>query len=134
MNLLLIDDDPITHDIVSGFIRRYTHEYRIDVDIKAIHDSVQAVLEITDHGSKYDVILLDIKMPKLGGDEIYKNIALKMPHLLERIIVITGSPSQLHEKLPGHDLRVLSKPFRYDMFEFQVSDVFAPNSLAAEGR
>ena len=129
--MLLIDDDPLTHDIVAAFVRRYTHEHQVDVNIKALHDSVQCVLELTENGADYDVILLDIRLPKLGGDEIYKNIAMKMPELLDRVIIITASPHQLHDKLPDHDLRVLGKPFRYDMFEFHVSDICPPKKRTA---
>jgi len=124
MNVLLIDDDPLTHEIVGAFLHRYAQEQQISIDIKALHDSVQGILELTENGSQYDIILLDIRLPKLGGDEIYKSISIKMPELLDRIIVITASPHQLYEKLPDQDLRVLGKPFRYDMFEFQISDIF----------
>ena len=131
MNILLIDDDPVAHDIVAAFVRRYTQDHQMDVTIKALHDSVQGVLELTENGADYDVILLDIKLPKLGGDEIYKNIAMKMSELLGRVIIITASPHQLHDKLPDHDLRVLGKPFRYDMFEFHVSDIYPPKKRTA---
>jgi len=127
MNVLLIDDDVLTHDIVGAFLRRYAQEQQIDVNIKALHDSVQGLLELSENGSQYDVILLDIRLPKLGGDEIYKSMSMKMPGLLDRIVVITASPHQLYEKLPGRDLRVLGKPFRYEMFEFQMSDIFSPD-------
>lgn len=132
MNILLIDDDPLTHDIVGEFVRRYAQEHQIDASIKALHDSIQGVLELTENGSRYDVILLDIRLPKLGGDEIYKSIAIKRPELLDRIVVITASPHQLYEKLPDQDMRVLGKPFRYDMFEFQVSDVKAAESFEVD--
>jgi len=127
MKVLLIDDDVLTHDIIRGFLRRFAQELQIDIDIKALHDSVQGVLELSENASQYDVILLDIRLPKLGGDEIYKIMSIKMPELLDRIIIITGSPNQLYEKLPDQDLRVLGKPFRYDMFEFQMSDIFSPD-------
>ncbi len=128
MNVLLIDDDVLTHDIVGAFLRRYAEDKQTDVAIKALHDSVQGILELTENGSRYDIILLDIRLPKLGGDEIYKSISMKMPELLDRIIVITASPHQLYEKLPDRDLRVLGKPFRYDMFEFQISDIYSPEN------
>jgi len=128
MNVLLIDDDVLTHDVVGAFLRRYAQEKQIEVSIKALHDSIQGVLELNDNGSQYDVILLDIRLPKLGGDEIYKSMSMKMPELLDRIIVITSSPYSLHEKLPNQDLRVLGKPFRYDMFEFQISDTYSPEN------
>lgn len=132
MNVLLIDDDALTHDVIGAFLQHFSLQNQVDVTIKAVYDPVQGVLELTKNGSQYDVILLDIKLPKLGGDEIYKSISMKMPDLLRRIIVITASPHQLHEKLPDQDLRVLGKPFRYDMFEFQLSDICPAESLSGE--
>ena len=123
MNVLLIDDDELTHQVVGAFIKQYSREHEIDTGIKALHDPVQGLLEISENGDNYDVILLDVRLPRLRGDEIYKSMISKTPELLERIIFITSSPHQLHQKLPDHDLRVLGKPFRYQMFEFQLSDV-----------
>jgi len=123
MNVLLIDDDELTHQVIGAFVKQYAREHEIETSIKAVHDPVQGLLEISEDGGSYDVILLDVRLPRLHGDEIYKSIAIKMPELLQRIVFITSSPQQLHQKLPGHDLRVLGKPFRYQMFEFQLSDI-----------
>ncbi len=117
MKLLLIDDDSLTHEVVNLFIHRYTKERDLNIHIKALHDPVQGLLEISTQGDTYDVILLDQGLPKLGGDEIYRSVAHKMPQLLDRIIFITASPHRLHEKLPDRDLCVLGKPYRYEMFE-----------------
>ena len=124
MKVLLVDDDSITHEIISAFFQRYGQEHDTYVDIKALYDPVQGLLELASSGSQYEIILLDVRLPKLTGDEIYKSIAKKMPSLLGKVVFITASPEQLHNKLPNRDLRVLGKPFRYDSFKFQVSDIY----------
>jgi len=132
MKLLLIDDDSLAHEIVDLYIHRYTKERNLDLHIKALHDPVQALLEISTHGDDYDIILLDLGLPKLGGDEIYHSIAHKMPQLLNRIIFITASPHKLHQKLPGHDLCVLGKPYRYEMFEYMIDHICPDASQESE--
>lgn len=127
MKVLLVDDDPLTHEIISLFLHRYGQEHNIDVTVKTLHDSVQGLLELSGKRDEYDIILLDVRLPKLSGDEIYRSIAVKAPELLNRIIFITASPNDLHSKLPDHDLCVLGKPFRYQIFEFQISNIYQQN-------
>lgn len=130
MQVLLIDDDSVTHQIIGVFLERYGRECGSDVSVKALHDPVQGLLELSDNGIHYDLILLDLRLPKLSGDEIYRSISKNAPELMERIIFITASPEKLHDKLPERDLRVLGKPFRYELFAFHVADVLqsAPQS------
>jgi len=123
MKVLLIDDDTLTHEVAALFLRRFGQEHQIEIDIKALHDSVQGLLELSSNGSAYDLILLDVRLPRLSGDEIYRSIAKNAPELIERVIFITASPQTLHSKLPDRDLRVLGKPFRYEAFEFHVDDL-----------
>lgn len=123
MKVLLIDDDTLTHEVTALFLNRFGQENRTEIDIKALHDPVQGLLELSSNGQAYDIILLDVRLPKLSGDEIYCSIAKNAPELMERVIFITASPQTLHNKLPDRDLRVLGKPFRYEVFAFHVEDL-----------
>lgn len=123
MQVLLIDDDPLVHQVINVFLQRFGLESSTEIAVKALQDPVQGLLEISENGDSYDLVLLDLKLPKLSGDEIYRSIARNAPYLMERIIFITASPDKLHYKLPGLDLRVLGKPFRYEMFAFHVEDI-----------
>ncbi len=123
MNVLLVDDDLITHEIITVFLQRYGEKYEIEVTLKALHDPVQGLIELSDHKNFYHMILLDVRLPKFGGDQIYKSISKKAPELLDRIVFITASPNAVYEKLPNQNLHVLGKPFRYDIFESKIHDV-----------
>ncbi len=57
----------------------------------------------------------------------------KKPELLDQIIFITASPNELHLKLPNQDLRVLSKPFHYQMLEFHIADIYRQHSAEQHG-
>lgn len=123
MNILLLDDDAITHEITATFLNHYGKENDTHITIKALHDPVHGLLELLDHGAEYDVILLDVRLPKISGDEIYRSIVRNMPQLLGRVVFITASPAELQTKLPDQKLRVLGKPFRYLLLAQHLSDI-----------
>jgi CheY-like chemotaxis protein len=80
--------------------------------IETINDA-DTVLNRLKAGEKYDVILLDIRMPGMSGTELYTHILEKAPELKGRIIIITGDVMGLDIKefLTKHNLPSLSKPF-----------------------
>jgi len=125
MKVLVVDDDTLMHEVITTFLTRYGQDYEVDITIKALPDPVEALFEMTANGSTYDLILLDVRLPKLSGDEIYIGISKGHPELLERIVFITGFPKDLEHKLPDMKLRVLEKPFRYSPFETFVNEITA---------
>lgn len=117
MKVLVVDDDALMHEVTTAFLTRYGQDHEVDIVIKALHGPVQALFEMAANGSAYDLILLDVRLPKLSGDEIYTGISKGHPELLKRILFITGFPKDLKHKLPEMELRVLEKPFRYPPLE-----------------
>jgi two-component system NtrC family sensor kinase len=112
--------------------------------VKAIKDAVEPSVGFVDCASSgaeamemltdrdYDLIVLDVKMPGLGGREIYKRVSAVKPYLAERIIFITGDfeseATESFVKLTG--CKYLTKPFaKKDLFdtmrayEFDMTEV-----------
>jgi CheY-like chemotaxis protein len=116
MDLLLIDDDYITHRIVDSFLHRFGKENGITVSLKSIFDSVQGIFELSKMAESFDVVALDVQMPKLTGNDIYDFLIQKKPHLLDNILFVTGYGEDLKERFPKQKLRVLDKPIRYEQF------------------
>jgi len=123
MKVLIVDDDTLMHEVITAFLTRYGQDHKVEIAIKALHDPVQALFEMTSNGSAYDLILLDVRLPKLSGDEIYTGISKRHPELLERVVFVTGFPKDLKQRLPELELRVLEKPFRYLPFETLVTEI-----------
>ena len=123
MKVLVVDDDTLMHEVITAFLTRYGQDHEHDIAIKALHDPVQALFEMTSNGMAYDLILLDVRLPKLSGDEIYTGISKGHPELLKRIIFVTGFPKDLKLRLPELKLQILEKPFRYPLFETLVKEV-----------
>jgi len=127
MNVLLVDDEFNIQKIVSGFLDRYSTEHHIPVNTKVLGDPVQGLFEVTANGSNYDMIMLDVRLPMVTGDEIYNSLSHVSPELLDRVLFITGFRADLDDRFPAQDLRVLDKPFRYRQLVDEIEAIVKPN-------
>ena len=81
-SLLMVDDEGVVVDVVREVVGPSMGVF------DAAADGVEALLKIMD--ADYDFILLDIKMPRMDGIELYAYIKTIKPYLLPRVIFITG--------------------------------------------
>lgn len=56
------------------------------------------------------VLLVDLRMPRMDGMELCERMAREWPHLIDRVIILSGDLSQLGDALPVPADRVLAKP------------------------
>jgi CheY-like chemotaxis protein len=108
--LLLIDDEPGVQRALRNLLQRSGHEITI---VENGHEGLAALQE-----GSYDVILCDVRMPGLDGPGLYSELERRSPHLLSRLIFLTGdvlSP-EVQDFFEQVDCPYLIKPF-------QVQDV-----------
>lgn len=127
IKVLAIDDEDTVQSILTVFINRYLDTKGVESSVKMLNDPVQGLFELTTQGDQYDAILLDVRLPKLTGDEIYSSLIHVNPELLERVIFVTGYPDDLTDRFPDMDLKILQKPFRYQDFMEKLNTVLKPN-------
>lgn len=74
-----------------------------------------------------DVILLELLLPRTSGFEVLRQLAARAPHLLCRVIVITGIAPRQWAAAPGIDAvwSILHKPFDLDALEKDLLDCYA---------
>ncbi len=123
IKVLAIEDEDTVQSILTAFINRYLEEKGVQSSVKMLSDPVQGLFELTTQGDQYNAILLDVRLPKLTGDEIYSSLIHVNPELLERVVFVTGYPDDLTERFPDMDLEILQKPFRYQDFTKKLSTV-----------
>ena len=101
--ILIIDDE----DVVRNYVRRALAGRGWEVAEKADGASALALLE----KEEFDVVVCDLKMPDMRGEEVVKRISALRPGA--RIIVITGSVSNIASPIvPGVNVAgFLIKPF-----------------------
>lgn len=122
---LIIDDEDSVQSILAAFLNRYVSDKGMTSSIVTMSDPIQSLFELTTRGHQYQVILLDVRIPKLSGDEIYSSIEQVNPGILDRIMFVTGYPEDLYERFPGKTFNILQKPFRYNTFAEKLDQLLA---------
>jgi len=123
IKILAIDDEDTVQSILTAFINRYLEEKGVQSSTKILSDPVQGLFELTTQGDQYNAILLDVRLPKLTGDEIYSSLIHVNPELLGRVVFVTGYPDDLTDRFPDMDLEILQKPFRYQAFTEKMNTI-----------
>lgn len=104
MRALIVDDDEPIRVMLSAIVRQ--NGFTVDT----ARDGKEAIDKIK-HGP-YDVVLLDLMMPRVNGYDVLKHIREKSPDLLRHTIVATAVPErELQTKLTDPVFAVHSKPF-----------------------
>lgn len=83
--LLIVDDDELIRNVLSKLLRQ-------EFSIESVDDASKAVDLITDE--LYDVVLSDIDMPIMTGDEMYFLVKEKNEKMSKRILFMTGGTSR----------------------------------------
>jgi CheY-like chemotaxis protein len=103
---LVVEDEDALGEAVAGALT--------DAGFRAdrAHDGAEALARIRERA--YDVIICDLKMPKVDGLAFYREVAATLPQLARRIIVVTGdvAGSEAERFLEETGCRWLAKPFR----------------------
>lgn len=108
LKILVVDDEPDVREIVSEYLERK------GMHVTLAKDGQEGLEFIQNH--HYDVVVTDIKMPRMRGDKLIEE-AKKIPNLRSKFIVMTGGVEWDEEKraveLADHQLR---KPFEFKHF------------------
>jgi CheY-like chemotaxis protein len=105
--VLLVDDDPLVLTAVKRILRGH--------DVSSIQDSREALSLLQADGG-FDLILCDLMMPNFSGIELYEVLKKTAPHLLSRIVFLTGGAftPQSREFLDRLQSPYIEKPFDPD--------------------
>jgi CheY-like chemotaxis protein len=104
--ILVVDDEEAIRQLLTGVLEMDGHDVAIATNGREALDKVAA--------SAFDLIITDIKMPVMGGPDMYKRLREEGNPLADRVIFITGDTvaPDTRKFLQGIDNTVLSKPFR----------------------
>lgn len=102
LHALVVDDDPAIRLMVSKVLERAGFV----TDTAA--DGGEALDRIAHNG--YDLVVLDLMMPKVGGFEVLDNLRKNRRETLQKVIVTSAIAKQVEADL-GCVCHVLPKPF-----------------------
>lgn len=108
--ILVIDDDLAIRVLLQAVLKRMKFEVELAED-------GAAGLEMIDANGGYDLILLDLMMPRLNGYEFIERIGERHPEHRPHIIVFTAAGKRGVEKIPANAVcNSILKPFDLDTF------------------
>lgn len=108
--ILVIDDDLAIRVLLQAVLKRMKFEVELAED--------GAVgLEKLKHDGSYDLILLDLMMPRVNGYEFIEQVSKNYPDQRPHIIVFTAAGKRGVEKIPANAVcNSILKPFDLEKF------------------
>ncbi len=117
--ILVVDDEMVIRDILIRILSEKGY------DVESAATGAEGLDKIMN--TKYDVYLLDIKMPGVDGRDIYEAISEKFPQLMNRVIFITGDTitRSTLDFLETTGREYLSKPLDFSRLVNTIEEVTA---------
>lgn len=85
VRILLAEDNPADVYLIEEALREHGVEFQLEI----AQDGEQAISVLSDGTSRFDVVLLDLNMPKRGGSEVLERLS----GYASPVIVLTSSDS-----------------------------------------
>jgi DNA-binding response OmpR family regulator len=106
--ILIVDDEPALRRALGRALTG--HHYEV-VSVADPHSAYQMLSETT-----FDLILLDLRLPQIGGDTLFLAIIRQWPRLRDRVILMSGDPWSEQMDWPKELIScpILAKPFSLD--------------------
>ena len=122
--LIVDDEEPVRRPMM-----RYLTRKGAQVDMAS--DGMEALTVLRERSA--DVILADLRMPRMGGIELFAQLEEERPELAARVLFLSGDISQLAEpgNTPVPRERVLVKPVELAELERRILEFV---SAAGGGR
>jgi CheY-like chemotaxis protein len=114
--ILVIDDDQAIRVLLEAVLRRMKFQV-------ALAEDGAAGLEKLQSDGEFDLILLDLMMPRLNGYEFIEEIGKQYPNQRPHIVVFTAAGKRGVDKIPASSVcNSILKPFDLNTFIDIISD------------
>jgi len=103
---LVVEDD----DAIILLVRRVLERESFSVEcVKSGATAIELLKTVA-----YDLLILDLVLPLVSGEEVMMFLEATQPHTLRRVIVMTASPRELSCEFLQRICKILAKPFDID--------------------
>ena len=116
LRILIVDDEDAVRRPMAKYLTRR------GAQVTEAHDGEAALARLRD--GPFDVILADLRMPRMGGVELYARLEQAHPEAAARVLFLSGDISQLAEpgNTPVARERVLVKPVELSELERRIME------------
>ncbi|HNV68275.1 MAG TPA: ABC transporter substrate-binding protein, partial [Candidatus Ozemobacteraceae bacterium] len=117
--ILVADDEELVRKLAKAMLGKAGYE------VIVVEDGVFALEELRRRAGKVDLVILDMTMPRLSGDETFRAIQKEFPGM--KVIVASGyTEGELVESFAdGKPVGFLGKPFEKDELLSKVTEALA---------
>lgn len=104
--VLIVDDEPNLRKILAAQLSRDGY------DVLLAEDGEQGLTLLREH--HIDLVVTDLKMPKVDGMAFFREVSAKTPHVAKRLVFVTGdvAGTDAERFLEESGCRWVPKPFR----------------------
>ncbi len=108
MRILVVEDEAGVAGVLSGLLRRLGHEAEVARDGRDALNRVEA--------APYDLLIVDLKMPGMGGRQFWEALRDKKSPLARRLAFMSGNARapELLDLIREAGAMTLPKPFTFD--------------------
>jgi two-component system response regulator PilR (NtrC family) len=103
---LVVEDDGSILNLVKIVLERENFV------VEAVRTGAAAINLLADVA--YDLLIIDLMLPEIGGEEVINYLEQTQPKYLRRVIITTASPRRLSCEFLQRICRLLAKPFDID--------------------
>jgi len=122
--LLIVDDEKYIRDILADFLGMEGYQ------VRTAADGAAALNEL--HQAHYDLIISDLKMPKMGGIELLEAVAAAAPNALTVIMTGFGTVETAIDAMKRGAYDYILKPFKVEEVIHVVQRGLEKQRLSAE--
>ena len=122
--ILVVDDEESMRDFLSIMLHR--EGYHVDTAI----DGKQAITHLRDHS--YDLVISDIKMPRMTGLELLAHIKERTPETVVLMVTAFSSTDEAVEAMKQGAYDYITKPFRNEEIRLIVKNALERRDLRQE--
>ena len=117
--ILIVDDEPTILEFLSRLLSSEGHQ------VETVDNSSGALEMIK--GRRYSLILLDVKLPDMGGIELYQRIKEIAPSLTRRVVIITGDVAGpgTSKFLKENKIPYITKPFDIKLLKQELNRILS---------
>jgi CheY-like chemotaxis protein len=117
--ILVVDDEPATLELLRQMLTAEGHE------VQTVDNGTDALERI--RGERYGLILLDIKLPGIGGVELYTRVEKIAQSLARRIVFMTGDVIGVRTRdfLSQSNAPHIAKPFDVEQLRNVIDQALA---------
>lgn len=114
--ILVIDDDLAIRVLLQAVLKRMKFE------VELAEDGAVGLEKLRQNGP-FDLILLDLMMPRINGYEFIEQVGKEFPETRPHIIVFTAAGKRGVEKIPADSVcNSILKPFDLEKFIEMITD------------